>query len=134
MFNLSKTIATYRWPVDVRIPVDGGRHAIIRFKAIFRTLPQDRQEELQRQAEAGRGMLPAHTGEDNFNVRLLREILVDWEDVVDGDPAGPVALTDPGTGGFTEAGERTIQTPFVQAALINAYFDSILGKKYVAKN
>ena len=64
----------------------------------------------------------------------MDEILVDWEDVVEGEPPVPVALTDPATGRFTEAGERAVQTPFVQAALINAYFDSILGKKYVAKN
>jgi hypothetical protein len=134
MFNLSAAIRCYRWPVDVRVPIDGGRHTTMRFKASFRVLPQDRQEELQRQAETRGGALPLQSAEDGFNVKLLREVLVDWEDVLDGDPPAQVALIDPETGRFTEPGERAIQTPFIQAALVTAYFDSILGKRYVAKN
>ena len=87
-FVLSKSV-TYKWPVILEMPVDGGRFKKERFTVIFRRLPQSRIDEilllgqkLRRVAQEG---MP-ETEDLLSEVRVtLREMIAGWEGVKQSD-------------------------------------------------
>lgn len=64
---------TYRWPVVVEFPIDGGKFDKESFDAEFKRLPQDRLREIGEQIENG-----AIT-----DLELLDQVLVGWAGIFD---------------------------------------------------
>lgn len=95
----------WSWPVRVRVPVDGGRYEDQVFDATFVLVDERRVRELTDADPSGR--------------TLLEVAVADWAGVVEADKR-PVPYT-------TSALSAMIGIPFVRAALLEAYRDSITG-------
>jgi hypothetical protein len=67
MAFIKKKVQTFKWPVKVEEPSDGGVFDTSEFVAIFKRLPRSKFEKL------------ADRGEHD----MLQAILVGWEDVLD---------------------------------------------------
>lgn len=68
MFKLQK-IEQIRWPVEVRIPRDGGKTTRATFHCMYRVLEQPEIDELTR--------------ESANDAEFLARVIVDWEGVMD---------------------------------------------------
>ena len=112
MFKLVENLE-YDWPVQVRVPADGGKHKLQKFTAKFRAIGQDRTNELMESA----GL--------KVDEVLLREVLVGWGDDVGDSQGKAIAFDD-------DARDRLLQIPYVRTALAKAYNDSVSGIR--AKN
>jgi hypothetical protein len=66
---------TFRWPVKVSIPKDGGGYETASFDAVFKRLPRSESEALGNKVLNG----------DISGLDAVRQILVGWSGVVDGD-------------------------------------------------
>lgn len=102
MFVLKK-VSSYKWPVEVSVPVDGGKFAKQTFTAVFRKMSRSAFNEL------------IDEGDD----ALVEQLIEGWEGIQDeqGDdlpynPANKKLLFD---------------DPYVLRAVIQAYTDSITG-------
>ena len=75
---------TYTWPIQLILPVDGGRREKHTFDGEFKRLPQSRINEIIKQA---RKMESVVTDEDDFleDQAAAKEVLVGWSGVVDDD-------------------------------------------------
>ena len=103
-----KKVASYKWPVKVEIPVDGGKFETQTFDAIFKKMSRSSFNDL------------VDKGDD----ALVGEILLGWEGIND-DAGKPVP--------FTEKNKQQLcDDPYVLRALIQAYADSLTG--VTAKN
>jgi len=110
MFELPRDL-TWRWPVAVQQPADGGVLVEKRFDVRFRLIDDATQERLIATDPSGRA--------------LLREAIVEVFDVViDGAPA---VGTAPGLV------EQLINVPYVRVALLRAHNQSVSGHA-AAKN
>jgi hypothetical protein len=107
MFKIT-TSDTFKWPVEVRIPTDGGRHQKATFDAEFRRLPQSQLEKMAERL----------TQNEGDGAAVCRELVVGWEGVE--DDAGPVRFS-------AEALGRVLDIPGVVPALIGSYFDALRG-------
>lgn len=106
-FVLKKS-SSYKWPVTVEVPMDGGRFKKETFTAIFRKMSRSAFNDLIDQ------------GDD----ALVNEIIQGWENVKDED--GEEVPFD------EDAKQQLFDDPYVLRALITAYTDSLTGEK--AKN
>ena len=98
-----KKVASYKWPVKVEIPVDGGKFETQTFDAIFKKMSRSSFNDL------------VDKGDD----ALVGEILLGWEGIND-DAGKPVP--------FTEKNKQQLcDDPYVLRALIQAYADSLTG-------
>jgi hypothetical protein len=111
-----KQSATYKWPVTIVLPVDGGRREKFTFDAEFRRLPQTRINEIIRTARlAERGKLdPEDEIQDQDGAK---EILAGWDGVVDENgKAVP----------FSEGSlAQLLEIPTVAGQIIRCWFESI---------
>ncbi len=107
MFKIT-TSDTFKWPVEVRIPTDGGRHLKSSFDAEFRRLPQSQLEKLAERLVQNEGEAAA----------VCREIVVGWDGIE--DDGGAVRFSE-------EALGRVLDIPGVVPALIGSYFDALRG-------
>lgn len=101
----------YSWPVQIEIPVDGGRHDRQTFDAEFKRLPQSRIEEI---------MEGADKADLNFGV-VADEILVGWKGVSDdkGDEFP-----------FSEGNKAMmLEVPMLSASVVKAWLESLAGAK-----
>jgi len=114
MFKIAQQ-PTYKWPVKVHIPTDGGKFTTGTFTAEFNALPQD---EIDKIIEAGR--------DGDRDADLAREVLVGWASVQDED-GSDLPYSD-------EAKARLINIAYVRNALVTAFFDSITGNAARKKN
>ena len=106
-FVLKKT-ASYKWPVTVETPIDGGKFETQAFEAVFKKISRSAFNNL------------VDKGDD----ALVGEILLGWEGIND-DAGKPVP--------FTEKNKQQLcDDPYVLRALIQAYADSLTG--VTAKN
>lgn len=110
MFVISQT-SSYKWPVAVEFPIDGGRVEKQSFDAEFRRLSQTRIEEIRKLIEDG-----GITDRD-----FAREVLIGWNGVIDGN-GDPVP--------FSEATrDALLDVPLVSASIIRAFMESLAGAR-----
>jgi hypothetical protein len=111
-----KQSATYKWPVTLVIPADGGRREKHTFDGEFRRLPQARINEIRRLGrlqELGR-LEPEDEIQDQDGAK---EILAGWSGVVD-DEGKEIP--------FSEAAlNQLLEIPTVAAQIIRAWGESI---------
>lgn len=98
-----KKVSTYKWPVEVSVPIDGGRFKKETFTAIFKKMSRSAFNEL------------IDEGDD----ALVDEIIEGWEGIKDED-GEEVAFCD-----VTK--KELFDDPYVLRALIQSYTDSITG-------
>lgn len=103
-----KKVSSYKWPVSVEVPVDGGKFKKEAFTAIFKKMSRSAFNDL------------IEAGDD----ALIDQIVEGWEGVKDEDgdefeynDENKIALFD---------------DPYVLRAVITAYTDSVTGSQ--AKN
>ena len=108
--------ATYKWPIPIVIPVDGGRKEKFTFDGEFRRLPQSRINEIIKIARAmqlGR----ASDDEELDDKGAAKEILAGWSGVTDDDgkeiPFSDAALS------------QLVEIPTVGAQIIRAWYNSM---------
>jgi len=102
---------TYKWPVSIDIPVDGGKHQRHTFDGEFRRITQSRVREMGQLIEAG----------DLNDVDVVNEVLIGW-DGIDDDDGNPVKFSK-------VALSQLVDVPLVATAIATAFFDSIAGAK-----
>lgn len=103
---------TYTWPVEVKIPADGGRFDKQTFDAVFKRLPQTRLVEIRKQYEI-----------DNLvsDVEIAREVLVGWVGITDADKQD-IPFSE-------KMCEELLNIPRVAFAIVTAFTESISGAK-----
>lgn len=114
MFKIAQE-KTYKWPVTVHIPADGGKYIKGGFTAEFKALAQD---EIDRVARAGRD------GDEDAD--LCGECLVGWSGVQDAD-GNDLPYSE-------EAKAKLLNITYVRHALLDAFFESITGGGARRKN
>tara|TARA_Y100000592_G_scaffold30085_1_gene47952 strand:- start:8425 stop:8769 length:345 start_codon:yes stop_codon:yes gene_type:complete len=102
---------TYKWPVSVDVPVDGGKHERVTFDVEFRDLTQSRLLEI---AEL--------SGEGNLSdVEIAREVMTGWAGVEDEDGKElPYSITKR---------DELLDVPMMASAIAGAYLESKQGAK-----
>jgi hypothetical protein len=98
-----KKVASYKWPVTVETPIDGGKFQKQTFDAIFKKMSRSEFNNLVEQ------------GDD----ALVDQIVEGWEGITDED-----GKEIP----FTQKTKKELtDDPYVMRALITAYADSVMG-------
>lgn len=103
-----KKVSSYKWPVTVEVPVDGGKFKKETFTAIFKKMSRSAFNDL------------IEAGDD----ALIDQIVEGWEGVKDED-GDEVEYND-------ENKVALFDDPYVLRAVITAYTDSVTGSQ--AKN
>jgi hypothetical protein len=98
-----KKVSTYKWPVEVSVPVDGGKFKKETFTAIFKKMSRSAFNEL------------IDEGDD----ALVDQIIEGWEGIKDED--GEEVPFCAGTK------KELFDDPYVLRALIESYTNSITG-------
>lgn len=102
---------TYVWPVEINLPVDGGKYNKSTFDAEFARVPQTRVEELV-------GSIAEGVVNDR---EICREVIKGWRGVVDDDrseiPFSPSML------------DELLEIPTVAMSLVKAWMESLTGAK-----
>jgi len=118
-----KQSATYKWPVTFKLPTDGGKYEKQTFDAEFRRLPQSRINEIQSEVQARIRATENNQAVDSeiSDISIAAEVLAGWAGIVD-DDGDEIP--------FSEAGKaQLLEVPLMAGAVIEAYFDSLTGKK-----
>jgi len=106
MFKLSLS-ETYTWPVQVKLPVDGGKFLIQTFDAVFKRGSQTHIKELL-------------AAEGISDVDFSRDVLVGWKGITD-DAGNEVPFSE-------GARDRLLDVPAVSAAIVEAFVLSASGQ------
>jgi len=109
MFKLGKS-QDYKWPVEVKLPTDGGGWTKETFDAQLRRLPQSRLDELRSKGEAS----------EVSDSEICREIVVGWSGVTDGEDQVPFS---------PENLSRLLDIPGVAHAIVMAWIESLSGSR-----
>jgi hypothetical protein len=120
---------TYEWPVELNVPVDGGKRRKFSFKVIFNRLSQSQnddlmlaQQELKSLAENG-ATGPAFEAKFREVRGHAAEILAGWVDVkAKDDDTEPMPVTPANMAQF-------LDFPGMATALVQAYAESIEDAK-----
>lgn len=110
MFIISKS-ESYKWPVKVLLPVDGGRTERQDFDAVFKRLSQTRINEII--AGASEGTLK--------DADVCREVMIGWAGVVD-DQKQEIPFS-------VSALEGLLDIQRVASSIVGAFIESISGAK-----
>lgn len=110
MFILSQS-TSYKWPVTVEFPVDGGKHEKQTFDAEFKRLSQPQIEAMRKRIEEG-------TTTDR---ELASDILTGWSGIND-DKGDAVPYSE-------GAREQLLDIPLVAAAIVMSFITSLSGAK-----
>jgi len=117
-----KQSSSYRWPVTIRMPADGGKREKQSFEAEFKRLPQSRIAEIQVQAQ--KLVKAAEAGEQLegiSDVSVADEVLVGWSGILDEDgDEVPYSQTNKA---------MLLEVPLMAASLVQAYFASLTDEK-----
>ena len=103
MAFVRKQVATYKWPVTVEIPADGGKFEKQTFDAVFKRLGRTKFSELV----------------DKGDAELLEGVLEGWEGIVDED-GKDIAFT-------VSTRKDLFDDPFFCRAVVKAYLQSLEG-------
>jgi len=114
MFKIAEN-PTYKWPVTVQVPKDGGKFVPATFTAELKALGQ---------GDIDRAIAAASNGDDNADILL--EVLVGWSGVQDADGT-ELPYSE-------EARAKLLDIPYVRRALVAAFFDSITSSGARRKN
>lgn len=120
---------SYLWPVNLKIPQDGGRFRSFTFEVKFKRVSQERRETLGRQLLVQKGRIEAGDidGEILTPRQIADELVVGWAGIMDSE--GPDAEEVP----FSETTKaQLLNIGDVADAILAAWNDSIPGAK--AKN
>ena len=111
MFNIALS-PTYKWPIDVFVPDEKGNVKKQTFTAVFKRLTTSEVDELQKKSATeeakAEGVIAA-------NQKFCLEILVGFEDLMDGDQpldSNPFNI------------DRLLEVPTVAEAIILAFTES----------
>ena len=115
---------TYRWPVKVVLPTDGGRHETFTFDAEFRRLKQSRIAELVEVSQRQQRGEVLEGDEDMSDVDVLDEIMAGWDGIED-DDGEAIAFSRVNLA-------RLCELPTVAAQIMQAFIGSL--QKAKAKN
>jgi len=107
MFKLEKK-TTFRWPVVVNVPKDGGGFASYEFTGEFKLHDQSKMDTLLERFR-----------QDDQDV--LRELLIGWSGVQDSN--GDELLVN------DENRDTLIDVPYVRSEMLKEYFDAVSGNK-----
>lgn len=112
MFKLSQS-ETYSWPVQFKLPADGGQFESHTFDAVFKRISKSRINE-------------ASNDETMTDIDFAKEVLVGWKGVTnDGKEEVP----------FSEsARDRLLEIPAVAAGVVASFLASSHGKEAKRKN
>lgn len=115
-----KQSATYKWPVTLVIPTDGGRREKHTFDGEFRRLPQARVNEIHRLQMMGeQGSLDV--ADMVTPQQIASEVLAGWSGVID-DEGNEIP--------FSEAAlNQLLDLPGVAVQVMNAWAGSIEAAK-----
>lgn len=120
---------SYRWPVTIKVPQDGGRFRSYSFEVEFLRVSQERREELGRQLMAQQTRVAAGNleGEILTPRQIADELVVGWSGILDseGKDAQEVPYSPATKAQLLNVGD-------VADAIIAAWSESIPGAK--AKN
>jgi len=106
-----KKANTYKWPVSVDVPVDGGKHDKVTFDVEFKDLTQSRLLEIAELSSEG-GL---------SDVDVAREVMTGWAGITDEDGKElPYSITKR---------DELLEVPMVASAIAGAYLDSKQGAK-----
>ncbi len=103
---------TFAWPVNVRVPQDGGTWKVQTFQARFKVMSTDGLAEVLKSPDGDRD--------------LSQSVLVGWDQINDASGQA-VAFSE-------EARDALLQVPYVRSAIVAAYLESMAGKKAFVKN
>lgn len=103
MFVL-KTERTFSWPVNIKVPTDGGQFATATFDCTFKLIDVER--------------LKATALEDD---KFLKEVIVSWAGVEDSNGQALPFSED--------ARDKMIGIPYVRTALVAAYQEALSGAR-----
>lgn len=106
---------SYKWPVNVFIPRDGGKFTKATFTAEFKALPQGEIDSLLQDSREG-----------DRDANFSNECLIGWSAVQDAD-GSELPYSD-------EAKEKLLQMSYVRNAVVSAFFESISGGAARRKN
>tara|TARA_R110000787_G_scaffold90044_1_gene190496 strand:+ start:9069 stop:9413 length:345 start_codon:yes stop_codon:yes gene_type:complete len=102
---------TYKWPVSVDVPVDGGKHERVTFDVEFKDLTQSRLLEIAELSAEG-GMT---------DVEIAREVITGWAGIEDEDGTElPYSVTKR---------DELLDVPMLASTIASAYLDSKKGAK-----
>jgi hypothetical protein len=102
---------TYRWPVSVEFPVDGGKFDKEVFDAEFKRLPQDRLREIGEKIEAG----------SILDTELLDQVLTGWSGIFD-ESGSEVPFSE-------TSRQRILNVALVASAIVAAWLESLAKGK-----
>lgn len=117
MFSLKNAVTEYTWPVDVQVPSDG-KYLPYRFKGRFALLQGDDAGEVREMFRSGQFE----------ELELTRRVFIGWPEGEVGDEEGNPLPPD------ADNIETMIQLPYVRKAILDAYIDSLQGRKAARKN
>lgn len=118
-----KQSPSYKWPVSLVIPVDGGKRETHVFDACLKRLSQSRIDEIRQLAVA---IERGRADEEEANERqMVSEIMVGWDGVVD-DDGETVAFS---VAGLTEM----LEIPTVANQILREFFNSLQSEKKPGK-
>lgn len=106
MFVL-KTDHEFDWPVNVRVPVDGGKYASSTFTVRYRLPSRDEMKDLA-----------VYVADESAQTR---KVVVGWSDIK--DESGAVVAFSP------EALDTLIAVPWVRVAIWQGFIDAAFGIK-----
>lgn len=110
-------VASFKWPVKISIPRDGGKFVAATFTAEFAALPQ---EEIDQAIEDER--------EGNLDAGFASRVLIGW-------PTGQVQDSDGGELPYSdEAKEKLLRMSYVRNGVVEAFFDGVTGGAARRKN
>ena len=114
MFKIAENV-TYKWPVTVAIPQDGGKFVKATFSAEFKGLTQPEIDAIIQASRNG-----------DTDADICVSCLVGWSGVKDSDDQD-LPYSD-------AAKERLLAIPYVRNGVVNAFFESISGGAARRKN
>lgn len=110
-----KQSPTYKWPIPLVLPVDGGRREKHTFDGEFRRLAQSRINEVSRLARLQeRGKLEDDELQDQD---LAREVLAGWSGVTD-DDGKEIPFSEAALG-------QLLEIPTVAGQIVRSWYESI---------
>tara|TARA_R110002020_G_scaffold424560_1_gene633810 strand:- start:788 stop:1132 length:345 start_codon:yes stop_codon:yes gene_type:complete len=102
---------TYKWPVSVDVPVDGGKHERVTFDVEFKDLTQSRLLEIAELSAEG----------NLTDVEIAREVIMGWVGIEDEDGEElPYSMTKR---------DELLDVPMMATAIAGAYLESKQGAK-----
>ena len=106
-----KQTDSYKWPVSIDIPIDGGKHQRHTFDGEFRRITQSRVREMGQLIDKG----------ELTDVDVVKEVFLGWDGIEnEKNEVVPFSVT---------ALSQLLEVPLVATSIATAFFESIAGAK-----